>query len=156
MQPGTMSRTAKGRVAPPPRLEGPAQAVSERVATLPGVTVQAHWEIGSQTEVNGTDFYVGEDELGHIHLDGEAHVPVGHDLAAVLIRARLARRFHWSREFVALDTDDVSHAAWVFGLRRAQIDGVGHAELCERVERHAAEQARLLRGRGRRSTLPVR
>lgn len=130
-------------MAPPPRLDGAAQAVSEKVAALPDVIVQAHWEIGSQTEVNGTDFYVGEDELGHIHLEGEAHIPVGRELADVLVQARLARRFYWSREFVALDTDDVAHAAWVFGLRRAQIDGVGHAELCERVERHLAERARL-------------
>src|SRR5215510_5901876 len=133
MQPGTMSRKAKGRVAAPPRLDGAAQTVSKKVAMLPGVIAQAHWEIGSQSEVNGTDFYVGEDELGHIHLDGEAHIPVGRKLADVLIRARLARRFRWSPEFVALDTEDVAHAAWVFGLRRAQIDGVAHAELCEHV-----------------------
>ena len=142
MLPGTMSRKAKGRVAAPPRLDGAAQEVSSKVATLPDVIVQAHWEIGSQTDVNGTDFYVGENELGHIHLDGEAHIPVGRELADLLIRRRLARRFRWSREFVALDTEDVAHAAWVFGLRRAQIDGVGHAELCERVDRHVAEHAR--------------
>lgn len=126
-------------MAAPPRLDGAAQAACEEISKLPGVIVQAHWEIGSQTEVNGTDFYVGEEELGHIHLDGEAHIAVGQELAAVLIRARLARRFHWSREFVVVDTDDVAHAVWVFGLRRAQVDGAEHVALCERV----AAQARL-------------
>ena len=118
-----MSRTAKGRVAKPPRLAPTAQAVVDVVATLPGVTVQAHWEIGSQTEVNGTDFYVGEEELGHIHLDGEAHIPVGRPLADVMIGARLARQFRWSREFVVVDTADHEAAVWAFGLRHAQIDG---------------------------------
>ncbi len=141
MQPDTMSRKAKGRVAPPPRLVGAAQQVAQQVAALPDVIVQAHWEIGSQTEVNGTDFYVGEAELGHIHLDGEAHVPVGRALADLLIRAGMARRFPWSRDFVVVDTDHVAHAAWVFGLRRAQIDGVAHAELSARVAQHTVESA---------------
>ncbi|MDX2089775.1 MAG: hypothetical protein SFX73_18105 [Kofleriaceae bacterium] len=60
MQPRTMSRAAKGRVAPPPVLRGAAQRVADRVAAFDGVVAQAHWEIGSQTKVNGVDFYVGE------------------------------------------------------------------------------------------------
>src|SRR3954447_20700861 len=43
MQPGTMSRKAKGRVAAPPRLAGAAQEVSTQVARLPDVISQAHW-----------------------------------------------------------------------------------------------------------------
>lgn len=128
-----MSRTAKGRVAPPPRLAPTAQAVADVVANLSGVTVQAHWEIGSQTEVNGTDFYIGEEELGHIHLDGEAHIPLGRALADVMIAARLARRFRWSREFVVVDTADYENAVWAFGLRREQINGAALEELTVRV-----------------------
>lgn len=133
MLPGTMSRSAKGRVAPPPRLAPTAQAVADAVATLPDVTVQAHWEIGSQTAVNGTDFYVGEEELGHIHLDGEAHIPLGRALADVIIDAGMARRFRWSRDFVVVDTADHHHALWVFGLRRDQIDGAELNKLAARV-----------------------
>ena len=142
MLPETMSRTAKGRVAPAPRLGAEAQAVADDVAALPLVTVQAHWEIGSQTVVNGTDFYVGEHELGHIHLDGEAHVPVGRALADALVAAKLARRFRWNRDFVVVDTDDREHAQWVFGLRRAQIDGASEAELRVRVGSRAARRTR--------------
>jgi hypothetical protein len=141
MQPATMSRREKGRVAPPPRLAPAAQRVADEVAALPHVIVQAHWEIGSQTEVNGTDFYVGEDELGHIHLDGEAHVPIGRALAEVLIRAKLAQRFPWSREFVAIDTGDVVQARWLFGLRHAQIAGATDAELRARIAAHAPSAA---------------
>lgn len=133
-----MSRQAKGRVAPPPRLIPVAQAVADVVGKLPAVIAQAHWEIGSQTEVNGTDFYVGEQELGHIHLDGEAHVPIGPALAKVLIAARLARRFRWSSEFVVVDTADRDDALWVFGLRRAQIDGASEATLREQIRTRAA------------------
>lgn len=133
-----MSRKAKGRVAAPPRLGKTAQRVADTVAALPDVIVQAHWEIGSQTEVNGTDFYVGEDELGHIHLDGEAHIPIGRRLADALIRADLAQRFPWSREFVVVDTADEPLAAWVFGLRRAQIAGAATAELAARIDEAVA------------------
>ena len=134
-----MSRTEKGRVAPAPRLEAAAQAVADEVAALPDVTAQAHWEIGSQTRVNGTDFYVGEEELGHIHLDGEAHVPVGPALADGLIAARLGRRFRWSRAFVVVDTTDSEAALRVFRLRRAQIAGEDEAAL--RAQIAAAAQA---------------
>lgn len=137
----TMSRQAKGRVAPPPRLGRAAQRVADGVGALPGVAVQAHWEIGSQTQVDGTDFYVGEDELGHIHLDGEAHVPLGRALTDELVRAKLGRRFPWSRDFVVVDTDDAAHAIWVFGLRRAQIDEVAARELRARVQARLADDA---------------
>ena len=124
-----MSRAAKGRVAPPPRLAKRAQRVADSVAALAGVVAQAHWEIGSQTEVNGVDFYVGEEELGHIHLDGEAHIPVGRKLARVLVQRGLAEPFEWSRDFVVVDTKDHDRALFVFELRRAQIDGVSEREL---------------------------
>jgi len=35
---------------------------------------------------------LGEQELGHIHLDGEAHIPFGGALGTLLIEAKLARR----------------------------------------------------------------
>ena len=130
----TMSRAEKGRVAPPPQLGRVAQGVANAVAQLPDVIVQAHWEIGSETEVNGTDFYVGEHELGHIHLDGEAHVPIGSGLAKVLIKAKIARRFRWNDDFVAVDTTSDT-ALWLFGLRRTQIAGATDQELLDRVKR---------------------
>jgi len=130
---GTMSRTDKGRVAPPPVLEAAAQRVADAVAALPGVVAQAHWEIGSQTEVNGVDFYVGEHEVGHIHLDGEAHIAIGAALGKALIERKLATRFRWSSEFVVVDTADHARALAIFGLRHAQIDGVATRELRARI-----------------------
>jgi Family of unknown function (DUF5519) len=138
MLPGTMSRAEKGRIARPPRLPPNAQAVADTVAALAGVTAQAHWEIGSQTVVDGTDFYVGDEELGHIHLDGEAHIPLGCALADLVIGARLARRFRWSREFVVVDTAAGDPARWLFGLRRAQIAGAALDELAALVRARRA------------------
>ncbi len=103
--------------------------VADAVAAMPGVVVQAHWQIGSQHDVNGTDFYVGEEELGHIHLDGEAHVPLGAVVVKALVKAGLARRFRWSDSFAAVDAHDVDNAVWVFGLRRQQIAGRGEDEV---------------------------
>ena len=57
-------------------------------------------------------------------------------LALALVRAKLARPFRWSREFVAIATEDPEHAIWVFGLRRAQIDGVADSELAARIRSH--------------------
>ena len=133
-----MSRQAKGRVAPPPRLEASAQVVADAVAALPGVVVQAHWEIGSQSEVNGTDFYVGEEELGHIHLDGEAHVPLGAAVVKALVKARLARRFRWSDSFAAVDAHDVDNTVWVFALRRQQLAGLGEDEVMALIRARSA------------------
>ena len=119
-----MTRREKGRVAPPPVLQGAPQTVADAVSQLPGVTAQAHWEIGSQDEVNGTDFYVGEEELGHIHLNGEAHVPLGAPVVNALVKAGLARRFRWSASFAAVDAHDVETAVWIFSLRHQQIGGL--------------------------------
>lgn len=133
MNPGTMSRRAKGRIAAPPRLHEAAQRVADSVAALPGVVAQAHWEIGSQQDVNGIDFYVGEEEVGHIHLDGEAHIAVGARLGRALVARQMAKPFRWSREFVVVDTSDHDRALQIFALRRAQIDGISERELEARI-----------------------
>jgi Family of unknown function (DUF5519) len=131
--PGTMSRQAKGRIAPAPILAGNAQQTAEQVTALEGVSAQAHWEIGSQQDVNGTDFYVGAEELGHIHLDGEAHVPVGAHIVDALVKAKLASRFRWSAQFAVVDAHDVDAALWLFRLRHAQIAGAQTAEVLRQI-----------------------
>lgn len=136
---GTMPRAAKGRVAPPPKLPAAAQRVADRVAAMPGVIAQAHWEIGSQTEVNGTDFYVDEHEVGHIHLDGEAHIALGAALGREVIAQGLARRFRWSDAFVVVDTAQApDRAVQLFALRLEQLAGVDARTLRARVAALAA------------------
>ncbi|MDX2089776.1 MAG: DUF5519 family protein [Kofleriaceae bacterium] len=73
-----------------------------------------------------------------MHLDGEAHVPIGRALARELVRAGLARRFPWSDDFVMTPTDDVALATWIFSLRREQIAGAEEQQLHARIVARAA------------------
>jgi hypothetical protein len=133
-----MTRKQKGRVAPAPQLRGTPQRVADAVATFENVSVQAHWEIGSQHEVNGTDFYVGEAELGHIHLDGEAHVPLGAVVAGAIVKAGLARRFRWSVAFAVVDGHDFDAAVWVFALRHRVLVGLSEHDALLSIEDRVA------------------
>jgi hypothetical protein len=133
MSTDTMTRTQKGRIAPPPRLTGTLQTTADAVAALSGVVAQAHWQIGSQTDVNDVDFYMGEEELGHIHLDGESHIPLGGAVVDALVKAGLARRFRWSRAFAEIDAADVDATLWLFSLRHAQISGATADDIRTRV-----------------------
>ena len=69
-----MQRAEKGPPGPAPDLEGVVGDVARAVAALPGVAASVHWHLYQPTEIDGADFYRGEAELGHIHLDGWAHV----------------------------------------------------------------------------------
>ena len=70
---GTLPRAAKGPIAPPPVLTGPLQAVVDRVAAWDGIETTVHWSL-DHSSVDGVDFYLGEEELGHLHLDGSIHL----------------------------------------------------------------------------------
>ena len=93
----TLPRDAKGPLAPPPRLGGPAQAVADAIAAWPEVEATTHWHLNDQTRVDGIDFYVGPDELGHIHLDGSIHLASTPELGAELVAEGLGKPFPWAR-----------------------------------------------------------
>jgi hypothetical protein len=139
-----MKRSEKGRFAPPPTLEpAHAQALSETLAAWPDVHARTHWFLGDESTVDGADFYVGEDELGHLHLDGEAHIAVGLELRDALVRAKLARPFAFSRAFVTWPVDSAAareHAQWLFSLRYELLRGgqLGHALEAVSSRRRAA------------------
>ena len=93
----TLPRGAKGPLAPPPVLAGSIQAVADAVAGWPGIEATTHWHLHDQTWVDGIDFYVGAEELGHIHLDGSIHLATPPDLGAELVAQGLGRPFPWVR-----------------------------------------------------------
>ena len=62
----TMSRSQKGPVIPPPALAGALAAVAEIVSSWPGVVATGHWTFYKPRRIDGIDFYVGDEELGHI------------------------------------------------------------------------------------------
>ena len=71
---GILDRASKGPVVPPLTLDGIVATVAETVSNWPGVISTAHWDLYDSSRIDGIDFYVGEDELGHIHLDGSIHL----------------------------------------------------------------------------------
>ena len=131
-----MKLAAKGRHAPPPTLPKHAQTVSEALASWPGVLARTHWFLGNESQVDGADFYVGEDELGHLHLDGEAHIAISAPLRDALISAGLAKPFRWSPKFVVFQVRtarDVAPATQLFELAYDRLRGTSERELLARV-----------------------
>ena len=114
----TMARSAKGPVAPPPTLDGARGTVAAVVTGWPGVVATVHWDLFEPTRVDGIDFYVGEGELGHIHLDGEFHLASDPSLGAALVSAGLARRFRYARGWVCENVDHIGSDAAVALFRR--------------------------------------
>lgn len=143
-----MKLDEKGRFQPPPPLPTPAQRVSETVASWPDVHARTHWQLGDERQVDGADFYLGQEELGHIHLDGEAHVMLPSTIAAALIRSNLAVRLPWSRSaavFRIESSADVDHALWLFRLSYDHRAGTPTKDLLHRIA-----QERPADGSGRR------
>lgn len=97
---GTMARADKGPVAPPPALDGALGTVADAVAGWRGVISTAHWHLVHTTQLDGVDFYVGERELGHIHLDGSIHLATSPALGSALVAEGLARPFRFAHGWV--------------------------------------------------------
>ena len=68
------------------------------------------------------DFYAGDDELGHLHLDGELHLATTIHLRHLLVAARLARPFAFGGSYAGWveasiqNEADADHALWLFRL----------------------------------------
>jgi hypothetical protein len=141
----TMKLAAKGRFVPPPRLPANAEEVSVTLATWKGVTARTHWQLGDETVVDGADFYVGESEVGHLHLDGTAHVVAEGPIRDALVAAGLAAPFRWSDAFVVVSAkraDQIAHALWVFALRQDALCGVATEDLLVRIAERARDGKR--------------
>jgi hypothetical protein len=141
-----MKLAEKGRFAPPPRLKGVhARRVAEAIAGWDGIHARTHWLLGDERVVDGADFYFGEDELGHIHLDSEAHVVLPKALAATLIRAGLGAPLEWSPSVVVVAIESpaaAEHALWLFRLSLDRRKGAPTAELASRVDAYARGAAK--------------
>ena len=131
-----MKLSEKGRFAPPPSLPKHAEEVSQALASWPGVHARTHWLLGDESVVDGADFYVGEEEIGHLHLEGQAHVATGLALRKSVVAAKLAGPFRWNTKFVVHDVErasDVEHALWLFRLAYDRAKGATDEDLITRV-----------------------
>jgi hypothetical protein len=97
---GTLARAKKGAVVPPPALDEPLLTVANAIAGWPGVIATGHWDPFHPSRVDGVDFYVGAEELGHIHLDGSIHLATSPELGRALVAEGLARPFSHVRGWV--------------------------------------------------------
>ena len=110
---GTLARASKGPTAPPPVLDGVMATVGDTVASWPGVVATAHWDLYDASRIDGIDFYVSEEELGHIHLDGSIHPATNPSLGQSLVSAGLAQRFRYAHGWVQADIERIGAAGVV-------------------------------------------
>ena len=115
---GTLPRAAKGPVAPPPVLAGPLQRVVDAVSAWPRVDTTVHWDLFDRSRVDGVDFYVGDEELGHVHLDGSIHLATHPVLGRQLIAEGLARPFRYQQGWVEETVGRIGADAAVMLFRR--------------------------------------
>ena len=114
----TLPREAKGPLSPPPALDGPIRAVVDSLVAWLEVGATTHWRLNEPDKVDGVDFYVGPDELGHIHLDGSIHLATTPELAAKLVAEGLGRPFPWARGWTMASLDRLGVDAAVALFRR--------------------------------------
>ena len=115
---GTLPRDAKGPLAPPPKLDGPLQAVIDAVSAWPGIRTTVHWHLVDRTRVDGVDFYLDEAELGHVHLDGSIHLATRPALGRTMIDEGVAKPFRYARGWVEEEVGRVGKDAAVSLFRR--------------------------------------
>ena len=108
---GTMTREDKGPVALPPSLSGMLGVVAAAVSTWRGVKTTTHWHFSDRSRVDGVDFYVGQEELGHLHLDGSVHLATNPILGEAMVAAGQAQRFPYQRGWVCADVEAIGAAA---------------------------------------------
>jgi hypothetical protein len=123
----TMPLSQKGRQSKRPTLPNRfAEQVAQALEQQQGVNARTHWQLGNEQVVDGADFYLGDEEYGHLHLDGEAHVPLTVPLRNALVTSGRAHPFPWGQAWVVWpvrSSADVKHALWLFDLRRRLVAG---------------------------------
>ena len=136
-----MRLESKGEIRPPPTLKGPAQTVSREIQSWPGIVAATHWYLHDRTQVDGADFYVGEKELGHIHLDGELHLGLTVELRRQLIEAGVVEALPWAEDWIQApisSPEEARTAQWLFRLGYDRLMGTPTSELRKRIREAVA------------------
>ena len=131
-----MKLEEKGKIIPPPVLNKYSEIVSKEIQQWEGIISATHWEIRDRNKPNGADFYVGKEELGHIHLDGSLHIPSTSKFSQALIKAGLAQKFPYAENWVQFNISDDKSAAqaiWLFKLHYDYLGGVDAASLMQAI-----------------------
>ncbi|WP_375434843.1 luciferase family protein [uncultured Hymenobacter sp.] len=132
-----MKLSDKGPLASVPTLASVLEPVSQAIQGWPGIIAAAHWDLYRVGEVvDGADFYVGEEELGHIHLSGDVHLASSPAVGQALVAGGWAQpmRFGGAQyrgwtEFRVRTAADAAHATWLFELNYQRLRGHSEAKL---------------------------
>lgn len=132
-----MKLSEKGPLAPVPTLAAVFEPVSQAIQGWPDIISAAHWDLYRVGEVvDGADFYVGEEELGHIHLSGDVHLASSPALGQSLVAGGWAQpmRFGGTQyggwtEFRIRTSAYAAQAIWLFELNYQRLQGRPEAEL---------------------------
>lgn len=105
-----------------------------------------HWHLYRPSELDGADLYVGEDELGHIHLNGDLHLASSPALRRALVAHGLAKPFPFGGDddwvlFHIGRPGDAEQAEWLLRLAYDLLPGEGEDALVERVAARVAALA---------------
>ncbi len=115
---GTLPRAAKGPVEAPPTLDGPLQTIVDAVAGWPGIETTVHRHLVDRSRVDGVDFYLADEELGHLHLDGSIHLATSPMLGGALTAEGLAKPFRYQRGWVEEQVGRIGTEAAIALFRR--------------------------------------
>ena len=140
-----MKLADKGPMAPPPILSAYPQMVSAAIQQWKDIIAVAHWDLNDETRIDGADFYVGKEELGHIHLDGSVHLATVKELRVPLVNHKLAKKFPYGGTYdgwvlfnIKTEADAV-HAIWLFKLNYQRLTGVAIKELINTITKRTIE-----------------
>jgi hypothetical protein len=131
-----MKLEEKGKIVPPPVLSKYPEIVSKEIQQWAGIISATHWEIHNRNKPNGADFYLGELELGHIHLDGSLHVPSTKKFSQAIIKAGLAQKFPYAENWIQFNITDqrsAAHAIWLFKLHYDYLKGADALNLMQAI-----------------------
>lgn len=131
---GTLPRAEKGPVEPPPPLDGVMQTVVDAVASWAGVKATVHWHFSDRSRIDGVDFYVEEEELGHLHLDGSIHLATSISLGNALMAEGVAKPFRYQQGWVEEQVQRIGPDAAV-ALFRRNYEHLATSESSKRVSR---------------------
>ncbi|WP_300979150.1 luciferase family protein [Flavobacterium sp.] len=138
-----MTLEEKGLIIPPPVLATYPQMVSHAIQQWPNVMAATHWDLYNNTKVDGADFYVGKNEIGHIHLDGTVHLATTNELRIPLLKNNLAQKFPYSGEyegwvlFKITTKSDAEQAIWLFQLNYERLMGLSIETLLSKINNHS-------------------
>ncbi len=120
-----MKLEEKGKFSPPPVLNKYAQSVSNEIQKWKNIITATHWDLYDNTQVDGADFYVGKEELGHIHLNGSVHLTTSEELKKFLLGNKFAQSFPYGKNWVQFqigNMEDVEKAIKLFKLNYERIN----------------------------------